>query len=604
MAGLVIGRQCRPTPGADAMETIQGIPVSSGIAIGRAFVLDAVERYVPERKIAPDQVDHEIDRLWTAINGALDELTELRTRTEEELGSDPARILDFHIGVLKDPTLMDPVEERIRSGNVNAERAVAERFEQLAQQFRGMGSSVLRQKANDIIDLDRRVLGRLLGKSDDRLAEIEESVVLVAHELTPTQAATLDREKILAIATDAGGRTSHTSIIARALQIPSVVGCHALTNTTQDGDRVIIDGEQGLVRVRPDRGMIDSYVEKQTDQRARQIKLREFSDLESITSDGTRISLLGNIEFPEEARTTIENGGDGVGLYRTEFLWLTRDRPPTEEEQFEAYREAMELLGGQPLTIRTFDLGADKYTQQQAEEPERNPFLGLRSIRYCLQNLPMFKTQLRAIVRASAFGPMKIMFPLVSTVMELRQTKMLLRDVCEELEEESIPYDRDLETGMMVEVPSAALMAKVFASEVSFFSIGTNDLIQYTLAVDRGNERVANLYTGGHPAVLQLIKNVVRAARRRSVDVSICGEIAAEPIYTMLLIGLGIRTLSLVPSQIPLIKRVVRSVDIERCERVARKISTFDSERQVVNCLRDELRKVNPESLSDSRMDA
>ncbi|MEC8560722.1 MAG: phosphoenolpyruvate--protein phosphotransferase, partial [Planctomycetota bacterium] len=582
----------------------QGIPVSSGIAIGRAFVLDAVERYVPERKIAPDQVDHEIDRLWTAINGALDELTELRTRTEEELGSDPARILDFHIGVLKDPTLMDPVEERIRSGNVNAERAVAERFEQLAQQFRGMGSSVLRQKANDIIDLDRRVLGRLLGKSDDRLAEIEESVVLVAHELTPTQAATLDREKILAIATDAGGRTSHTSIIARALQIPSVVGCHALTNTTQDGDRVIIDGEQGLVRVRPDRGMIDSYVEKQTDQRARQIKLREFSDLESITSDGTRISLLGNIEFPEEARTTIENGGDGVGLYRTEFLWLTRDRPPTEEEQFEAYREAMELLGGQPLTIRTFDLGADKYTQQQAEEPERNPFLGLRSIRYCLQNLPMFKTQLRAIVRASAFGPMKIMFPLVSTVMELRQTKMLLRDVCEELEEESIPYDRDLETGMMVEVPSAALMAKVFASEVSFFSIGTNDLIQYTLAVDRGNERVANLYTGGHPAVLQLIKNVVRAARRRSVDVSICGEIAAEPIYTMLLIGLGIRTLSLVPSQIPLIKRVVRSVDIERCERVARKISTFDSERQVVNCLRDELRKVNPESLSDSRMDA
>jgi len=383
-----------------------------------------------------------------------------------------------------------------------------------------------------------------------------------------------------------------------------VVGCHALTNTTQDGDRVIIDGEQGLVRVRPDRGMIDSYLEKQTDQRARQIKLREYNDLESITSDGTRISLLGNIEFPEEASTTIENGGDGVGLYRTEFLWLTRDRPPTEDEQFEAYREAMELLDGKPLTIRTFDLGADKYTQQQAEEPERNPFLGLRSIRYCLQNLPMFKTQLRAIVRASAFGPMKIMFPLVSTVMELRQTKMLLRDVCEELEEESIPYDRDLETGMMVEVPSAALMAKVFASEVSFFSIGTNDLIQYTLAVDRGNERVANLYTGGHPAVLQLIKNVVRAARRRSVDVSICGEIAAEPIYTMLLIGLGIRTLSLVPSQIPLIKRVVRSVDIERCERVARKISTFDSERQVVNCLRDELRKVNPESLSDSRMDA
>ena len=363
---------------------------------------------------------------------------------------------------------------------------------------------------------------------------------------------------------------------------------------------MIIDGEQGVVLVRPESTTVLSYQERQTTQQAKRLELRSFSELEPVTLDGTRIKLLGNIEFPEEATTTIEYGGDGVGLYRTEFLWLTRNHAPSEEEQFEAYRKAIELLKGLPLTIRTLDLGADKYTQEQSEEPERNPFLGLRSIRYCLQNLPMFKTQLRAILRASAFGPMKIMFPLVSTVMELRQTKMLLRDVCEELEEESIPFDRNLETGMMVEVPSAALMAKVFATEVSFFSIGTNDLIQYTLAVDRGNERVANLYTGAHPAVLQLIKSVVRAARRRSVEVSICGEIAAEPIYTMLLIGLGIRTLSVVPSQIPYIKRVVRSVDIERCERVARKIGTFDSERQVLNCLRDELRKVNPESLTDS----
>ena len=582
------------------METIQGIPVSSGIAIGRAFVLDAVERYVPERRISPEDVENEIERLWLAIGGALDELTDLRTKTEEELGADPAKILDFHIGILQDPTLMTPVQDRIREGLVNAERAVAERFEQLAQQFRTMGSAVFRQKANDIIDLDRRVLGRLLGQTDDRLSEIEGAVVLVAHELTPSQAASIDRSKILAIATDAGGRTSHTSIIARALQIPSVVGCHALTSTTQDGDKVIIDGEQGVVLVRPESTTVESYQERQTTQQAKRLELRSYSELEPVTLDGTRIKLLGNIEFPEEATTTLENGGDGVGLYRTEFLWLTRNHAPSEEEQFEAYRKALELLNGLPLTIRTLDLGADKYTQQQSEEPERNPFLGLRSIRYCLQNLPMFKTQLRAIVRASAFGPMKIMFPLVSTVMELRQTKMLLRDVCEELEEESIPFDRDLETGMMVEVPSAALMAKVFATEVSFFSIGTNDLIQYTLAVDRGNERVANLYTGAHPAVLQLIKSVVRAARRRSVEVSICGEIAAEPIYTMLLIGLGIRTLSVVPSQIPYIKRVVRSVDIERCERVARKIGTFDSERQVLNCLRDELRKVNPESLTDS----
>ena len=584
----------------NTMESIQGIPVSSGIAIGRAFVLDAVERYVPERKIPLEAVEAELKRLATAINGALDELVRLRDHTEQELGADAARILDFHIGVLKDETLLAPIQDRIRNGLVNAERAVAERFEQLAQQFRAMSSTVLRQKANDIIDLDRRVLGRLMGESDDRLSEIDGAVILVAHELTPSQAASIDRSKILGIATDAGGRTSHTSIVARALEIPCVVGCHALTSTIQDGEQIAVDGESGTILVRPVESSIEAYRGLQIKQSERRAELRSTANLEPATTDGTRVSLMGNIEFPEEVETTIGYGGDGVGLYRTEFLWLTSGRTPTEDEQFEEYRKTLELLDGRPLTIRTFDLGADKYTQEQSEEPERNPFLGCRSIRYCLQNLPMFKTQLRAILRASAFGRMKIMFPLVSTVMELRQTKMILKDVCEELDEEGIPYDRNLETGMMIEVPSAALMAKTFASEVSFFSIGTNDLIQYTLAVDRGNERVASLYTGAHPAVIQLIKNVVRAARRRSVDVSLCGEIAAEPMYTMLLIGLGIRTLSLVPSQIPAVKQVIRSVDIERCERVARKVGTFDSERQVINYLRTELRKVSPESLIDS----
>ena len=578
------------------MKSLTGIAVSSGVVIGRAHVLDAVERYVPERRIAQEAVEAEIERLRSAIGAALDELIQLRNKTEEELGVDPAKILDFHIGVLKDSTLISPVEDRIRSSLINAERAVAERFEQLARQFRGMGSEVFRQKANDIIDLDRRVLSKLLGQSDNRLEQVSEPVVLVAHELTPSQTASMDRTKILGIATDAGGRTSHTSIVARALQIPAVVGCHELTSSIQNGDQIIVDGETGKVLVRPTSDEIARYRELQKEQLVRVASYRGLVDLEPVTLDGTRIELLGNIEFPEEATAVLENGGNGVGLYRTEFLWLTSDHSPTEDEQFESYRQTLELLDGHPLTIRTFDLGADKYTQQRSEEPERNPFLGCRSIRYCLQNIPMFKTQLRAIMRASAFGTMKVMFPLVSNVMELRQTKMLLRDVCEELDEESIPYDRDLETGMMVEVPSAALMAKVFASEVSFFSIGTNDLIQYTLAVDRGNERVANLYTGAHPAVLQLIKSVVRASRRKSVSVSICGEIAADPIYTMLLIGLGIRTLSLVPAQIPIIKSVIRAVDVEHCERVARKIGTFDSERQVLNCLRDELRKVDPES--------
>ncbi len=310
----------------------------------------------------------------------------------------------------------------------------------------------------------------------------------------------------------------------------------------------------------------------------------------SVTRPGTAKSMPTRTEI----EAVLSNGGDGVGLYRTEYLYLTSKTQPTEEEHFEAYKKCIELLAGRPLTIRTADLGADKYTQAQAEEPERNPFLGLRSIRYCLQNLPMFKTQLRAILRASALGPVKVMFPLVSTAMELKQAKLILNDTMEECEEDGIEFDADMPVGVMIEVPSAALTATTLAREVSFFSIGTNDLIQYTLAVDRANERVANLYTGAHPAVLQLIKMVIRAGRRFDVDTSLCGEIAGDVEYTMLLIGMGLRTLSLVPSQLPNVKRVIRSVDIGTCERLARKVGSFDSERQVMNCLREKVQEILP----------
>ena len=365
-----------------------------------------------------------------------------------------------------------------------------------------------------------------------------------------------------------------------------------------DGDMIIIDGDTGVVIVRPDARTLAEYTIQQERFSVYRSMLRNTALLEPVTKDGTRIQLLGNIEFPHEVESVFANGGEGVGLYRTEFLFLTSDHEPTEEEQFAAYKQTVELLKGRPLTIRTLDLGADKYTQNRATEPERNPFLGLRSIRYCLQHKALFKTQLRAILRASAFGPMKVMFPLVSTVMELRQARLILNDVAEELAEEGIRYDQNIPIGIMVETPSAALMANAFAKEVSFFSIGTNDLIQYTLAVDRGNERVAHLYSGASPAVLYLVKTVVRTARRSGIDCSLCGEVAGEAIYTMLLIGLGLRTLSLVPSQIPLIKRVIRSTTVENCEELARRVGSFDSERQVLNTLRDELRKVDPGSFA------
>lgn len=579
------------------MDVIKGIPVAPGVVIGRAFLLDEVRERVPYHIVRDAEVDREIERLDSAISQSFADLEADRKRAAEKLGPEPAKIFEFHLGLLHDTTLIDPIRERIRREHVTAAYAVSEAFRDLADRFRAMGSDVFRQKAADVIDLDRRLLGKLGGQSRDLLEQVAEPVIVIAHELTPGQAAALDVQHVLGCATDAGGRTSHSSIVAAALGIPIIVGCQRVTRQVNDGDRVILDGKNGLVIVRPDTETLAEYeqsIERLAGYRA---DLLDLAKLEPVTRDGTRIQLFGNIEFAHEIEALIAAGGDGVGLFRTEFLYLASPTEPTEEDHYQAYVQSVELLKGRPLTIRTVDLGADKYTQARTEEPERNPFLGLRSIRYSLQNLPMFKTQLRAILRASAHAPgtIKLMFPLISTAMELRQSKMILQDVMEECQEDGIEFDRDIAVGIMIEVPSAALMSSVFAREVSFFSIGTNDLIQYTLAVDRGNERVANLYTAANPAVLQLVKNVIRTAKRFNIDVSLCGEIAGDVTFTMLLIGFGLRTLSLVPSQIPHVKRVIRSVDIAQCERLARKVGSFDSERQVINSLRDELAKLLPE---------
>lgn len=578
------------------MEQVQGIAVSPGIVFGPAFVIGEAEKHVPRREVPARERAAEVVRFDDAVLAAAAELGELRDRTARELGGEASKIFEFHLGLLKDPSLLDPIAAAIRDEGQNAEAAVADRFRTLVAQFESLGSEVFRQKAHDVVDLERRVLGKLMGETSSRLARLRDRAVLIAHELTPSEAAAIDRQRILAFATDLGGRTGHTSIVARALDLPAVVGCGRLSGRVEDGDLVIVDGDSGTVILRPDADTIQRY--RELDRRKRQYRasLRADAAKSAVTRDGTAVSLVGNIEFPAEVAAVLQNGGEGVGLYRTEFLYLTSASEPSEEDHYRAYRQAVELLEGRPLVIRTLDLGADKYTQLRSEEPERNPFLGLRSIRYCLHHLPLFKTQLRAILRAAAAGPVKVMFPLVSTVMELRQARMVMHDVAEELDEEGVPRGHDIPIGMMIEVPSAALMAKTFAGEVDFFSIGTNDLIQYTLAVDRGNERVAALYTGANPAVLQLVKMVVRAARRASIEVSICGELAGEPLYAMLLLGMGLRTLSMAPGQIPEIKRLIRSVDLEHCERLARRVGAFDSERQVLNALRDELRRTVPDS--------
>ncbi|HWB18902.1 MAG TPA: phosphoenolpyruvate--protein phosphotransferase [Phycisphaerales bacterium] len=578
------------------MEVIKGIPVAPGVVIGRAFILDEVAERVPRHVVPKGDEVAEAGRLQAAVEAAMNDVRADRDRAAAKLGEEPAKIFEFHLSLLQDGSLIDPIRKHIQTERVTAAYAVSEAFRTLADRFRSMGSDIFRQKANDLMDLDKRLLSKLIGQARDRLSKVRDPVVVLAHELTPAQAASLNTQKVIGFATDAGGRTSHTSIVAAALGIPVVVACQSVSARANDGDQIIIDGAAGVVILRPDPETLESYQADLVRKRDLAADVRQFAALESVTKDGVHIKLLGNIEFPHEIPSLLANGGEGVGLYRTEFLYLTNPTEPTEEEHYQAYRQCVDLLRGRQLVIRTLDLGADKYSQERAEEPERNPMLGLRSIRYCLQNLPMFRTQLRAILRASAHGPIKIMFPLVSTLMELRQAKMILSDVMEECEEEGIAYDANISVGIMVEVPSTALMASAFAREATFFSIGTNDLIQYTLAVDRGNEKVANLYTAAHPAVIHLIRNVVRTGKRFDRQTSVCGEIAGEATFTMLLIGLGLRTLSLVPGQIPYVKRVVRTVDISTCERLARKVGSFDSERQVLNCLREELLKVLPDT--------
>ncbi len=577
------------------MQRIKGIAVSHGIIVGRAFLVGSAEQVVPHRTIDESEVTAQYARLHAALAAAGAEIAELSERTRRELGNEPAKIFEFHAGLLRDKALVAAIERRISGNFVTAEQAVADQFRVLVDQFKRMGNEVFEQKANDIIDLERRVLGHLMGEEKSRLAQLDAPAVVVAHELTPSQAAAMDRSKVIAIVTDLGGRTGHTSIVARALGLPSVVGCQRCSTEVEDGDEMIVDGNEGVVILRPDAKTLEEYRRKQERSQRSRAAMRELSGLEAVTKDGHRIQLMGNIEFPEEIEAVLANGGDGVGLYRTEFLWLTRKEPPTEQDHMDAYLRAIKLLKGKPLTIRTCDLGADKYTQAQMEEPERNPFLGLRSIRHSLANPAEFKSQLRAILRASAHGPVKTMFPLVSNLMELRQGKLMIADIGEELEDEGVAFDRQMPVGVMIEVPSAALMARTFAAESSFFSIGTNDLVQYTLAVDRGNERVAHLYQAAHPAVVYLAKSVVRAARSAQIDCSLCGEMAGEPLYSMLLLGMGLRTLSMVPDQIPVVKRVIRSVTMEQCERLARRVGSFDSERQVETALRDELRKLDPE---------
>jgi phosphotransferase system enzyme I (PtsI) len=573
------------------MQKLQGIAVSPGVAIGEALVMDTEGFRIPRRFVARDAVVDETERLDRAISAAVAEIAHHRETVAAELGEKYGAIFEAHLQMLQDARLRGELEELIRQRHYSPEYAVSRILRRYAQVFQRLESSSLAERANDIFDIEKRLLRHLLGRRREGIAHLTSPVLVLAHNLTPSETANLDRRFVRGFVTEVGGPGSHTAIVAEALEIPAVVGTGPFLTEVSGGDQVIIDGDKGLVILLPDEETLARYRHESQEKRILATKLEPLRDLPAETRDRVRIQLLGNIEFPYEVDHCVDRGADGVGLYRTEFLYLGADSEPTEEVHFQAYTRVVQAMGDRPVVIRTFDLGADKMPKLSRVEDERNPCLGLRSIRLALRNLPAFRTQLRAALRASALGNVRLMFPLVSTLLELRQAKMVLADVMEDLQEHHLPFNCNLPVGMMVETPAAAMMADRFVEEVDFLSIGTNDLIQYALAVDRSNKEVVGLYTPADPAVLKLIAIAINAANRKPVPISMCGQMSGSPLYTMLLLGMGLRQFSLAPSAIPEVKNVCRSVTVAECEAVAAHAMTLEHSRDVRNYLKEELRK-------------
>jgi phosphotransferase system enzyme I (PtsI) len=576
------------------MERLQGIAVSPGVAIGEVLVMDTEGFRIPRRFLPRDAVEDELERLNTAIAAATAEIERHREKVEKQLGKEYAAIFSAHIQMLNDRGLRSKLEEMIRQRHYSPEYSVSRALRHYAKVIQSL-DGVMPERATDIFDIEKRLLRHLFGKRREELAHVHSEVLVLAHNLTPSETSNLNPKYVKGFVTEIGGPGSHTAIVAEALGIPAVVGTGPFLADVSGGETAIIDGYQGLVILHPDEETLARYRHEVVQYRSHAAKLEKLRDLPAETADGARIQLLGNIEFPYEVEQCQKRGANGIGLYRTEFLFLSGDEEPTEEEQRSAYSAVAEAMRGLPVVMRTIDLGADKLPSVPFPEDESNPFLGLRSIRLALKHPALFKTQLRAILRASVTGNISIMFPLVSTLLELKHAKMVLREAIEDLEEEGAEFDRDIKVGMMVEVPSVVMMMDHFVEEVDFFSIGTNDLIQYVLAVDRSNKDVAGLYTASDPSVLRMINIAVRAALENEVPISMCGQMSGNPIYTMLLLGMGLRSFSVTPAAIPEIKQVCRRVSIANCERVAERALQLESARDVRTFLKEELTKVLPE---------
>ena len=575
------------------MTELKGIAASGGIAIGKAYLWAKEEFVIPRQPISEDQIARQIQLFEEALIKTRHEILELQKKISAEMGQSEAEIFDAHLLVLEDRMLIEDVISQMKSEKLNAAYIFQNVLKKYVQVFLKIEDEYLKERVSDINDVGRRILRNLLGKSAKRFEDLQEKVILVAHDLSPSDTAAMHKKNILAFVTDVGGKTSHTAIMAKSMEIPAVVGLEKGILSIKTGDTLIVNGSTGLVLVNPDQEALDNYHKEETAFKDITRRFILLKDQPAVTLDNRLVQLAANIELPDEIPSILEHGAEGIGLYRTEFFYMNRTDIPSEEEHYQAYKFVAQAVKDNPVIIRTLDLGGDKFLSHLEIPRDMSPFLGWRAIRFCLARPDIFKIQLRAILRASVHGNLKLMYPMISGIEELRKANILLEECKKELKEKGLAFNDSMEVGAMIEVPSAAMTADIIAKEADFFSIGTNDLIQYSIAVDRSNEKVAYLYEPAHPGVLRLIKNIIDVGHRAGIWVGMCGEMAGDPLFTLILLGLGLDEFSMPSIMVPEIKHIIRSVNMAQAKQIAEEAVSLPTAAEVESFVNLKLKQLS-----------
>jgi len=573
-------------------QIINGVSASPGIAIGKAYVISEDIFKVEKRMIKEAELSEEIKNLESALLKTKKEIVDIQSKMAKEMGSKYADMLDVQLMLLEDRVLLEEVIERLRKELVGVEYIFFDVLKKYKKALGKLNDPYLKERAQDVNDFGKRVLKNLIGKDVSPIKELRDKVIVIAHDLSPADAAVLNAEYVLGLVTESGGSTTHTAIMAKSFEIPAVVGAGNVIGNVEMDDSVIVDGSKGIIIINPQQATVKEYQAKKNKIEAKFEHLLKFKDLKSQTKDGVPIEIMANIELPHEVRSAVDHGADGIGLYRTEYLYLNRSDLPSEEEQYQAYKLVALQMAPKTVVVRTLDLGGDKFVSQLDMSYELNPFLGWRAIRFCLARPAVFKVQLRAILRASVHGNLQAMFPMISRVEEVDEARQIMKEVMRDLDREEIPYNKDIKVGAMIETPSVAMTCDYFKDKIDFFSIGTNDLIQYSIAVDRINEKIAYLYDPAHPGVLRLIRHIIQENAKNEIPVGMCGEMAGEARYLPLLLGLGLRSFSVSPLIIPELKLITSFLTLERAKTIAEEAMTISSGENINRYLSAKLKEI------------